>query len=140
MNVLRVKRVLYYQRNAFSALEVYMSHNWDVIIQNMHSSLLSRWHFVCTFGHNLQIIGRILAFYITNDLATIGYIAFRLRSCMQASTGEVRLQTRIAIAFSSDFYALLSNYKAYTSVLRYKRLPFCNGHSFSTLEPHTRSE
>ena len=78
MNVLRVKRMLYYRRGAFSGLELYASHDWGVIIQNMHGSLLSRRHFVCTFGHNLQIIGRILAFYIPNDLATRGDVAFRL--------------------------------------------------------------
>ena len=78
MNVLRVKRMLYYQRGAFSGLELYANHDWGVIIQNMHGSHLSRRHFVYTFGHNLQIIGRILAFYIPNDLATKGDVAFRL--------------------------------------------------------------
>ena len=52
--------------------------DWGVIIQNKHDSLLSRHHFVCTFGHSLQTIGRILQFYTPNDLATIGDVAFRL--------------------------------------------------------------
>ena len=80
MNVLRVKRMLYYQRGAFSGLELYASHDWGVIIQNMHGSLLSRCHFVHTFGHNLPSIGRIhvQAFYIPKDLATRGDIAFLL--------------------------------------------------------------
>ena len=78
MNVLHVKRMLYYQRGAFSRLELYASHDWGVVIQNMHGSLLSRHHFVHTFGHDLRTIGRILAFYIPNDLASRGDIAFRL--------------------------------------------------------------
>ena len=78
MNVLRVKRMLYYQRGAFSGLELYASHDCGVIIQNTHGSLLWRHHFVHTWGLNLQTIGRILAFYIVNDLATTGYVAFRL--------------------------------------------------------------
>ena len=78
MNVLRVKQMLSYRRAVFSGLELYVSHDWGVIIQNMHGSLLLRRHFVCTFGHNLQIIGHILAFYIPNDLATRRDIAFRL--------------------------------------------------------------
>ena len=78
MNVLRVKRMLYYRRGVFSGLELYASHDWGVIIQNTHSSCLSRRHFVRTFSHNLQTIGRILVFYIPNDLATIGDVTSRL--------------------------------------------------------------
>ena len=58
-----------------------------------------------TFGHYLQTKGDIVAFYIPNDLATIGDVASRVKSCMRASTGELHLKTRIAIAFLSDFYA-----------------------------------
>ena len=75
MNVLHVKRMLCYRRGAFTGLELYASHYLGVIIQKMHGSLLLRRHFVCTIGHNLQTIGRILALYIPNDLATIGDVA-----------------------------------------------------------------
>ena len=78
MNVLRVKRMIYYRRGAFSVLELYASHDWGVIILNTHGSLLSRRHFVRSFGFNLQNIGCIPAFYIPNDLATIGDVAVRL--------------------------------------------------------------
>ena len=78
MNVLGVKRMLHYRRDAFFGSELYPSHDWGVIIQNTHGSLLSRRHFVRTIGHNLQTMGRILAFYIPNDLATIGDVASRL--------------------------------------------------------------
>ena len=104
MNILHVKQMLYYRRVAFSGLELYVSRNWCVIIQNMYHSRLSRCHFMHTFGHNLQIIGRILAFYVPNNLSTIGDIASWLYSCMHTSTGELRLQTCIAFAFLSDFY------------------------------------
>ena len=102
MNVLRVNRILYYRRGAFSGLELYTSHDW-IDIQNTHDSLLSKCHFVRTLGHNLQIIRLILAFYIPNDLATIGDVASRLQRCMRASTGKLCLQTRIAMVFSFDF-------------------------------------
>ena len=59
MNILCVKRMLYYRRGAFSGIEPYASHDWDVIIQNMHGSFLLRHHFVCTLGLTLQIIGCI---------------------------------------------------------------------------------
>ena len=72
MNVLRVKRMLYYRGDAFSGLDLYASHDWGVIIQNTYGSPPSRRHFVHTLGHNLQTIVRILTFYIPNDLATIG--------------------------------------------------------------------
>ena len=75
MNVLHVKQMVYYRRGAFSGLELYAGHNQCAIIQNTHRSCLPRIHFVRTFGHNLQAIGHILAFYIPNDLATIGDIA-----------------------------------------------------------------
>ena len=75
MNILQVKRMLYYRRGAFSGLDLYADHDWCVIIQNTHGSLLSRRHFVLTFGHNPQTIGGILAFYIPNDLATTGDVA-----------------------------------------------------------------
>ena len=78
MNVLHVKRMLYYLESVFSGLELYVNHDWCVIIQNMHRGHLPRRHYIRTFGHNLQTIGCILAFYIQNDLATIGNIAFRL--------------------------------------------------------------
>ena len=91
MKVLCVKRMLYYRKGAFSWLELYAIHDWRVMIQNTHVSLLLRHHFVHTLDHNLQTIGRILAFYIPNDLATRGDIAFRLWSCMQASTVKLRL-------------------------------------------------
>ena len=106
MNILRFKWMLSYRSGVFSGLELYASHD-------KHHSHRLRHHFVCNFGHNLQAIGCILAFYIPNGLATIGDIAFWLFNCMQASTGELRLQTCIVIAFSSDFHASLSNYKVY---------------------------
>ena len=140
MNVLLVKWMLYYQRGALSGLELYVNHDWGVIIQDMHGGLLSRRHFVRTIGHNLQIIRHILAFYIPNDLATIGDIASRLQSCTLTLTGQLRLQTRIMITFSSDFYAQLSNYTVYTSVLHNERVLFCSWQSFSTLEPRTSSD
>ena len=76
--VLRVKGMLYYQRGPSSVLELYASHEWGVIFQNTHGSLLSRRRFVRTFAHNLQTIGHLLAFYIPNDLDTIGDNAFQL--------------------------------------------------------------
>ena len=76
MNVLYVKRMLYYRTCAFSCLELYASHNWCVIIQNTHGSLLSRCQFVRTFGHNIQTIGHILVFYIPNDSSTTGDVIF----------------------------------------------------------------
>ena len=72
MNVSHVKRMLYYQRGFFSGLELYASHDWRVMIQNKHYSHIVRRHFVSTFGHIIQIVGHILAFYIPNDLAAIG--------------------------------------------------------------------
>ena len=68
MNVLHVKRMIYYRRGVFCWLELYASLDWCVIIQNTHGSLLSTRHFVRIFGH-------ILALYIQNDLATIGNVA-----------------------------------------------------------------
>ena len=76
MNVLHVKQMLYYQRGAFFGLELYATHDWRVMIQNEHHNNLLRHHYVRTFGHNLQTIESILAFYIPNDLATIGDFAF----------------------------------------------------------------
>ena len=83
-------KCLYYRRGAFSRLELYASHDWCVIIQNMHGSCPLRCHFVHTFGNNLHTpcIGRMLVFYTPNDLATIGDIAPRLYSCMRALTGS----------------------------------------------------
>ena len=78
MNILCVKRMLYYRTGAFSGLELYVSHDWSVIIQNTHGSLLLRHYFVRTLGHNLQTIRRMLVFYTSNNLATKGDIAFRL--------------------------------------------------------------
>ena len=75
MNILHVKRMLYYQRRAFSGLELYVSHDWRVMIQNKHHRHLLKHHFVRTFGHNLPTIGCILVLYIPNDLATIGNVA-----------------------------------------------------------------
>ena len=76
MNVLHVNLMLCYRRGAFSELELYVSHDWCVIIQNTHRSHLVRRHFVCTFGNNLQTIGCIPVFYVPNDLATIKNVAF----------------------------------------------------------------
>ena len=78
MNVLYVKQMLYYRRGVFSELELYVSHDWHVIIKNTHGSPLSRHHFVRTSADNLHTIGCILAFYIPNDLATIGDVASQL--------------------------------------------------------------
>ena len=80
MNVLHVKRMLYYRRGAFFGLELYVRHDWCVIIQNTHNSHLLSRHFVRAFDHNLQTIGHILAFYvyIPNDFAIIGDVASRL--------------------------------------------------------------
>ena len=77
MNVLRFKQMLYYRRGAFSVLELYASHDWGVTIQNTHGSLLSRRHFVHSFGHKLQTIGHKIAFCVPNNLATIGEVASR---------------------------------------------------------------
>ena len=82
-------------------------------MRGMIGVLLSKTRIIVTFRDsilcillaiNLQTIGRILAFYIPNVLATIGNVASRLESCIRASTGELRLQTHITIASSSDFY------------------------------------
>ena len=45
MNVLHVKRILYYWRGAFSWLELHASHKRWVIMQNMHHSCFPRCHF-----------------------------------------------------------------------------------------------
>ena len=75
MNILHVKWILYYRKSAFSGSELHASHDWCVIILNMHHGRLPRGHFMRTFGHNLQTIGHIVVFYIPNDLDTIGGIA-----------------------------------------------------------------
>ena len=140
MNILHVKWLPFNWRGSLSELDLYVNHDWCVIVQNRHNSHLSRHHFVRTFGHNLQSIGHILAFYIPNYLVTIGYIASWLKSCMRALAGELHFQKCIAIAFSSDFYTYLSNYEAYTNILHTKRLLYCNKHSFSTLQPCASSD
>ena len=61
----------------FLGLELFVSHDWEVMTQNTHHSHLLRRHFVSTFGHKLQTIGRILAFYV-NDMATIADVVSRL--------------------------------------------------------------
>ena len=78
MNVLHVKRMLYYTRGALFGLQLYASHDWGVIIQNTRGSLLLRLHLLHTFGYKLQTIGRILAFYLPNEWATIGDVPSRL--------------------------------------------------------------
>ena len=74
MNVLRVKRMLYFQRGVLFGLEMYASHDLGVIIKNTQGGLLWKRHFVRTFGHNLQTLGHLLAFYIPNNLTFIGDI------------------------------------------------------------------
>ena len=140
MSVPYVRRMLYYRRGAFSGLDLYASHDWWVI-QNVHHSRFLRCHFVHTFGHNLQTVGHILAFYIPNDLSTIGDVAFWLQNCMQALTGELPFQRCIAIAILPSFYVELMNYmhKTYTSVLRTKRLLYCSRYCFSTLKHRASS-
>ena len=44
MNILHVEQMLYYQRDDFSGLELYASHDWWVMTQNMHHSHLPRCH------------------------------------------------------------------------------------------------
>ena len=61
MNVLHVKRMLYYQRGAFSGLELYVSHEWQVIIQSMHESHLLRHHILRTFGHKTTPSGNLVS-------------------------------------------------------------------------------
>ena len=58
--------MLYYQRGAFSGLELYASH--EVMNQNTHNSHFQRHHFVHSFGHILQSIGCTLTLNIANDL------------------------------------------------------------------------
>ena len=71
MNVVYIKRMLYYGRGSFPRLELYVSRDFCVIIQNVIGSHLLRCLFVHTFSHNLQAIGLILAFYIPNDYGTL---------------------------------------------------------------------
>ena len=73
MNVIPLKRCPFWVRAA-QVCEPQL-----VIIQNMHCGHLPRCHFVRTSGHHLKTIGYTctLAFYIPNDLATIGDVAFR---------------------------------------------------------------
>ena len=77
MNALYVKQMLYYRTGAFSRLELYASHNWGVIFQNMHGSS----PFCVYFGRNLPTIARILVLYMPNDLATIGDVVSQLAAC-----------------------------------------------------------
>ena len=78
MNVLHVKQMVYCRKRDFSRLELYASHNWWVTTQNTHHSRLPRGHFVCTFGHTLWSIGRILTFYIPNNFSAVADIPFQL--------------------------------------------------------------
>ena len=81
MNVLHDKRVLYYQRVAFSRLELYASHDWRVMLQNKHHGHLLRRHFVHTFGHNLQTIGCVLVFviFVANSVAWSDSNLYRIK-------------------------------------------------------------
>ena len=128
MNVLHVKQMFYYRRGAISGLDLYVSHDWCVIIQKTHGSCLSKRHFVRTFGHKLQTIRCTLAFYIPNDSSTTGDVIFWLYNCMQALTVEVRLQICIINRFSYVFYMQITNNWVYTSVLHTKQLLYYNRH------------
>ena len=47
MNILCMKRMLYYWRSSFSGLELYASYEWRATAPNMHHGLFLICHFVC---------------------------------------------------------------------------------------------
>ena len=78
MNVLHLKRMLYYQRGAFSGLGLHVysvceTRPGELLCKTCIVVAFRDAIFVCAFGHNLQTIG-----CVPNYLSTIVDIVFRL--------------------------------------------------------------
>ena len=70
------KRLLYCWRCCFFGAEQCMSYSWWAMAPNMHPGHFLALHFLHTFKHTLNIIGRIWMFYILNNWCTIGDVHF----------------------------------------------------------------
>ena len=81
-------------------LELHASFDWRATSPNTHHQSLS----LTTFSRNLRTTGYTS---VLNDFYTIADVPFRTYNSIPAPTGELRLQTRIKIAFSNESLRVL---------------------------------
>ena len=76
--------------------------------KRMSQTLFYVRHFVRTYMCNSKTKDRIRMLYLTNNCSTVRDIYFLGLNCMQDTTGELWIQTRIATSFQSDILCILT--------------------------------
>ena len=88
----------------FDFIDLHESSNWRAVSPNKHHRSLSHMTFTRNLQTTVQSVKRS-TYQTVNDFYS--YVTFRLWNSMLALTGELRLQKRIAIAFSYDILCIL---------------------------------